>query len=272
MGNEIQKAGTLGSLQSLLEKYKGQIERALPRHLTPERMIRVALTAVSQSPRLQECEPVTICACIVQASILGLEPSSALGEAYLVPFKNSKTNRMECQLMPGYLGLIKLARNSGEVSMVDAQIVYSNDEFEFSKGSDIWWTHKWGREGERGDPQGCWAGYTLKDGTKNFEYWTGEQIRNHKGRYSKGANAQDSAWETSPEWMWKKTVLKQVLKLMPKAVQIASALSLEERAEVGKVQLFDPAMPQELQPQVDDEMPVEQPSGIRRKSEAPPDA
>ncbi len=235
--------GNLGALSGMLEKYKNQIAVALPRHMTPERMIRVALTAVSNTPALAECAPVTIAASIVQASILGLEPSSVLGEAYLVPFWNSKSRRKECQLIPGYMGLVKLARNSGEVSVIDAQIVYSNDNFEFHKGSDVYWLHKWARKGDRGEPEGVWAGYVLKDGSKNFEYWTIEQIERHRDKFSKGAYDKDGnligAWRDSPEWMWKKTVLRQVIKLMPKSVELSTALKLDELGEVGLPQQID---------------------------------
>src|SRR5262245_34215703 len=103
---------TLTTVSDLLMKYKEQIAMALPKHLTPERMIRVALTAVSRSPQLQKCTPATIAGCVVQASILGLEPDGVLGEAYLVPFWNKKAGggkgSYECQLIPGYQGLLKL--------------------------------------------------------------------------------------------------------------------------------------------------------------------
>ena len=114
------KANALTALSGILEKYRNQIAMALPRHMTPERMIRVALTAMSTTPALAECDPYTIAGAVVQSSILGLEPNSVLGEAYLVPFKNSKTQRKECQLIPGYLGLLKLVRQSGELVMVNA--------------------------------------------------------------------------------------------------------------------------------------------------------
>jgi len=77
--SQAKPATTLGGVSQLLEKYKEQIARALPKHLTPERMIRVALTAVSQNRKLLECNALTICGSVVQASILGLEPSSVLG-------------------------------------------------------------------------------------------------------------------------------------------------------------------------------------------------
>lgn len=252
--------GTLAVLSSLLDKHKDQIAVALPRHMTPERMIRVALTAVSRTPKLAECTPLSLAASIVQASILGLEPQSVLGEAYLVPFWNGKIKKNEAQLIPGYMGLLKLARNSGEVSMFDAQIVYEHDYFEFEKGSNTTWSHKWARRGARGGVDGSWAGYVLKDGNRNFEYWTLDQIEEHRDKYSKGAFEMEwdaqarekvyvldkdknrvltGAWADSPEWMWKKTVIRQTVKLMPKSVELATALRLDEMGEVGLPQDID---------------------------------
>jgi recombinational DNA repair protein RecT len=116
----------------------------------------------------------------------------------------------------------------------------------------------------------------LKDGSKNFEYWTVEQIERHRDRYSKGAYDKDGkltgAWLSSPEWMYKKTVLRQIIKLMPKSVELATALSLDERADVGVSQVFD-SIPAELQPQPAEEAEVvnAQPSIAmpQRKSAAP---
>ncbi len=135
------KSAGAGTLQSLLMQYKDQIAMALPRHLTPERMIRVAMTAVQTTPALHECTILSIAGSMVAASILGLEVSSVLGEAYLVPFNNTKTKRKECQLIPGYLGLLKLARQSGEISTVQAQPVYKNDTFAYEYGLDPYLRH-----------------------------------------------------------------------------------------------------------------------------------
>jgi recombination protein RecT len=252
----IVPSGVLGNLQSLLLKYKDQIAMAIPEHLTPERLIRVALTAVSQTPKLQECAVETICGCVVQASILGLEPSSELKEAYLVPFYNGKSKRMECQLMPGYVGLVKLARNTGLFSLIDAQPVHANDVFDFQKGSDPWWMHKWERRGDRGAIDGYWGGYVLKDGAKNFEYMTVSQINEHRDKYSKGAYDKDrqlqGPWKDSPDWMYRKTPLKQVLKLAPKSVKLQTAMSLDEHSEAGIPQRFSVDVPLELQPVQED--------------------
>lgn len=251
----LQKAaepGPLKTVSDLLTKYKEQIAMALPRHLTPERMIRVALTAVSRSHQLQKCSPATIAGCVVQASILGLEPDGVLGEAYLVPFWNKKANNnkggYECQLIPGYQGMIKLVRNTGELKMIDVQEVCENDEFDFEKGMEPYLRHK-PAIGDRGPVLKYWAGAVLTNGGKQFEVMTKEQIEAHRDRYSKAA--EHGPWKDSPEWMYKKTVLRKLVKLLPKSAQAQLAVALDERAEIGIPQRFAVDVPIELQ-QTDD--------------------
>lgn len=240
----------LTTLGELLNRYKEQIAMALPRHLTPERMIRVALTAVSRNPMLQKCNPATVAGCVVQASILGLEPDGVLGEAYLVPFYNRKANNnkggYECQLIPGYQGLLKLVRNTGELKMVDVQEVCANDEFDFEKGMDPYLRHK-PAVGDRGEVQKYWAGAVLVNGGKQFEVMTKLEIELHRDKYSQSAEKDFSPWKTSPEWMYKKTVLRKLVKLLPKSAQAQLAVAIDERAEAGIPQRFAVDVPIELQ-------------------------
>lgn len=272
----VQTAGTVGALSHLLTQYKEQIRLALPKHMTPERMIRVALSAVSGNKQLMECDALSIAACVVQSSIMGLEPNALLGESYLVPFKNKKLNNgrggYQAQLIVGYKGLLKLVRNTGQLSMVDAQLVYENDVFEYEKGLSPWLKHKRAMT-DRGEVIGAWAGYVLKDGAKNFEFMTKAEIIDHRDRYSKGAYDSDGnltgAWQATPEWMYKKTVLRQLAKLMPMSVEAQTAVALDEAAEAGLPQRFSVEVPLELTPAQPDDAPekLEAPQP-RRKSEA----
>ena len=275
------EAGTLKTVSDLLTRYKEQIAMALPRHLTPERMIRVALTAVSRSPTLQKCSPATIAGCVVQASILGLEPDGVLGEAYLVPFwnKNAPNGRggkgaYECQLIPGYQGLLKLVRNTGELKMIDVQEVCENDEFDFEKGMEPYLRHK-PAVGDRGEIEKYWAGAVLTNGGKQFEVMTKEQIESHRDKYSQSADKSFSPWQTSPEWMYKKTVLRKLVKLLPKSAQAQLAVALDERAELGIPQRFAVDVPLELQQSDASEEPESQGETIQmpqRLSEAATDS
>lgn len=279
------KPNVLTTVSNLLEKYKSQIAMALPKHMTPERMIRVAITCISQAPLLQKCDPFSLCGAVVQASILGLEPNSVLGEAYLVPYWNNKLNKYEAQLQVGYRGHCKLARNSGEIAMIDAQAVHANDEFEFQKGDCPMLRHKWAKTGLRGDVIGDWAAYRTRHGEFNFEYWTIEDIHRHRDRYSKSAyvtkNGQrvlnnegqpilQGAWADSPDWMEKKTPLIQVLKLAPKSVHMQTALDLDEQADLGVPQQFSD-VPAELAPvQAAEEEPPAEPEAAEPADRKPP--
>lgn len=242
----------LTTLSGLLNRYKEQIAMALPKHLTAERMIRVALTAVGRNQKLQECNPATIAGCVVQASILGLEPDGILGEAYLVPFYNKKANNnrggMECQLIVGYQGLLKLVRNTGDLKMIDVQEVCLNDEFDYEKGMEPYLRHK-PAMGERGPIQMYWAGAVMINGGTQFEVMTVSDIERHRDRYSKSKDF--GPWKDSPEWMFKKTVLRKLAKLLPKSAQAAHAVALDERAEAGLAQRFTVDVPIELHQQSD---------------------
>jgi recombination protein RecT len=191
-------ATTLGGLNQLLEKYKDQIANALPKHLTPERMIRVALTAVSQNRKLLECNALTICGSIVQASILGLEPSSVLGECFLVSFWNKKANHgkgaRECHLIVGYHGKIKLVSNTGELLGLNAKPVHVHDEFEFDDGLEPFVRHKYHHLEERGPVYGYWAGAALKSGFKRIDFVTREGMLRPLGKTKKQRRRWQAAW------------------------------------------------------------------------------
>jgi recombination protein RecT len=244
---------TINDLRHLLEKYKDQIAMALPKHITAERMMRVALTAFSRTPLLAKCSATSICGALVQASILGLEPDGMSGEAFLIPYWNTKAGGYECQMQAGYKGIVKLARNTGEISLIDAQPVHENDFFEFQKGSDTYWIHKWDPRKERGAIYGYWAGYVLKDGGRNFEFMSVPEIEAHRDQYSQGAYKKSRGqfvlddqqqkiltgpWADSPDWMFRKTPLMQCLKLAPKSYQLRTAMTLSETADAGTAQTF----------------------------------
>jgi recombination protein RecT len=255
-------ATSINDLRHLLEKYKDQIAMALPKHISAERMIRVALTAFSRTPLLAKCSATSICGSLVQASILGLEPDGMSGECFLIPYFNAKIGGLECSMQPGYRGLVKLARNTGEYAMIDAQPVHENDEFEMEKGSSAFLRHKWDPRAERGKIYGYWGGYCLKDGGQNYEFMSVPQIEAHRDKYSQGAYKKERGkhvldgdgnkipqgpWWTSPDWMFRKTPLIQSLKLAPKSYQLRIAMALSDQADAGMAQTF-PELPKELNP------------------------
>ncbi|MBQ7014296.1 MAG: recombination protein RecT [Oscillospiraceae bacterium] len=212
------------TLNSLIKSMSGEIKKALPSTITPERFTRMVLTAVRTTPGLASCEPMSFLAAMMSAAQLGLEPNTPLGQAYLLPYRNRKKNITEVQFQIGYKGLIDLAYRSGEVETVQAQCVYENDEFECEYGIEPKLRHKPART-DRGDLVSVYALFRTKSGGYGFEVMSIEDIRKHAAKYSQAYSSSYSPWKTSFEEMAKKTVIKKVLKYAPLKTDFAKAVS-----------------------------------------------
>ena len=136
-------------MKQMLDKMKNEIAAALPSMVSSERFQRVALTAFSSNPKLQECDPVSFIGAMMESAQLGLEPNTPLGQAYLIPF-NSK-NGMQVQFQIGYKGLLELAQRSGKIKTLYAHEVRENDEFDMDYGLNQTLTHKPYLKGDRGE-------------------------------------------------------------------------------------------------------------------------
>lgn len=216
------------NFQSLLQKMKPQIEMALPKHVSPERLMRIAMTAYSSNAKLKECDSMSILASVMVASQLGVEVNTPLGQAYIIPYYNNKTKRMEAQFQLGYKGLLDLAYRSGEYQVIYAMEVYENDEFDFAYGLDPFLTHKPAKK-PQGEPIYYYAVYKTKNGGTNFRVWSREKIDSHAKKYSQAVQkGLTSPWKTDYDAMAKKTVLKDLLKYAPLSIEIQQQLSNDE--------------------------------------------
>lgn len=220
------------TLNDLLQRSTRQIALALPKHLTPERMIRVALTAWHRTPALQECSPMSIVGAVVQASELGLELTGPLGQAYLVPFWNKNTKQKEAQFIVGYRGFIDLAYRSGRVETFCAHVVSANDVFEFEYGTSAFLRHKPARSNP-GEVTDVYAVCKQKGGGVDFEVMSREEIDSHRERYSKAGASDYSPWVTAWAEMAKKTPLRRLAKRVPLSVELVTAATLDEMADAG---------------------------------------
>ncbi len=219
-------------IKELLEKSKGQIADALPKHLTPERIIRVAVTALRTNKELYDVEPYSFVSAIIQASQLGLEPDGFLGYAYLVPFK-AKSGRKFVNLIIGYRGLIELARRSGNVINIYAQIVYEKEKFKVEYGLKPTLKHMPLPPSARGEGiVGVYAVAQTKDGNSIFQFLWKDEIDEIK-KTSKAGNSEFSPWTTFPEEMIKKTAIRRLAKYLPLTPEFTKAAVLDEYATVG---------------------------------------
>lgn len=211
------------TIQDYIRKMEGEIAKALPSVLTPERFTRITLSALSTNRTLQECSPQSFLGAMMTAAQLGLEPNTPLGQAYLIPYRNH--GKLECQFQLGYKGLIDLAYRSGEVSTIQAHTVYENDAFDYELGLEPKLRHVPATK-DRGAPVFFYAVFRMKDGGYGFDVMSVEDARSHGRKYSKAFGS--GPWQTNFEEMAKKTVLKRVLKYAPLKTDFVRGLSADE--------------------------------------------
>lgn len=208
----VTNSGEKKTMQTYIKSMEGEIKKALPSVITPERFTRMVLSAISTNPKLGSCTPSSFLGAMMSAAQLGLEPNTPLGQAYILPYQNKGT--LEAQFQLGYKGLIDLAYRSGEVELIQAHIVYENDKFECEYGLEAKLSHV-PAESERGEPIKVYAMFKTKSGGYGFEVMSMDDVKKHAQKYSKSFGSSYSPWATSFEEMAKKTVLKKCLKYAP---------------------------------------------------------
>ena len=170
------------TMQTYVKSMEGEIAKALPSVMTPERFTRIVLSAISVNPKLAECTPTSFLGAMMTSAQLGLEVNTPLGQAYVLPYMNK--GNLEAQFQLGYKGLIDLAYRSGEVEVIQAHIVYAADKFEVQYGLEPKLTHI-PADSNRGEPVKVYAVFKTKSGGFGFEVMSMEDVRRHAEKYSK---------------------------------------------------------------------------------------
>jgi recombination protein RecT len=254
---EALKKSNLDTLRKMFAQMEAQLRSALPSFLTAERMIRVATTTVQRVPLLLECHPVTVIGAVMQSAQLGLEPDNITGQAYLVPFWNSKNNRRECNLIPGYRGLMSLARRSKQIAAFDARVVKQGDIFEFEYGSNQFLRHKpalamAAKDGkyvleQKEEPPtvgaymiAFYAGARSSDGRTPCQFHVMMRPDLEKAKQTTKSRDRNEnivgPWIEHPDAMFTKTVIRRGAKLLPFSVELDTAVALEDRHLAGRTQ------------------------------------
>lgn len=236
-------------LEALFERSKDLFAKVAAKHITPERLIKVALMARSRNEKLKLCTPESFLQCVLQAAELGLEPSGTYGGVHLVPRKNTKNGTHECTLVVDYRGLVELARRSGEIAAVEVGAVYAGDYFAFERGLTPALVHRPLIQGDRGDLLGFWAVVLYRDGGKTFEVMRrdeAEAIRDKVPYWQQGP------WGSHFEAMGKKTCIRRAMNLAPKSPEYRRALEIEDAQTVdGELVQARPALTEATGIQVD---------------------
>jgi recombination protein RecT len=203
------------------DAYKKQFALALPKHLKPERFIRIALTALTKNPKLGKCTQASLVSCLLDLSALGLEPDGR--RAHLIPYMNNKTGELVCTLIVDYKGLVELAMNTKEVSNIHADVICENDIFEYNLGQIV--RHEIDFHRDRGVMYAAYCIITMKDGTKKCEVMTKAEIDAIRERSKAG---KDGPWVTDYNEMAKKTVFRRASKWIKLSPEVREKLEKDD--------------------------------------------
>jgi recombination protein RecT len=217
------------TLADLLAKMRPQIALALPKHVSPDRVMRIALTALKSTRGLADCTSQSFLGSLLQASVLGLEINTPLGHAYLIPFHERKSNTTLAQLVIGYQGMLDLARRSGMVKSIYARAVYAGDNFDFEYGLEPRLLHKPGEwtDGKR-ELTHVYAVARLTDGEPTFTVLTVREVEWYRER----SKARDvGPWVTDYDAMAMKTAVRRLYTWLPKSAEQAQAVALDDANE-----------------------------------------
>lgn len=249
------------SLAGMLERMLPQIAKALPRHITPERMTRIAATALRTTPHLDKCSAPSFLGCVMSCAQLGIEPNTPLGQAYLIPRRN-KQGGYDCTLIVGYRGMIDLAWRSGMMLDIQAQAVYAADRFEYAMGLEPQLSHVPSTAPDRKAQKltHVYAIARLKGGGTVWCVLSRGEVDEHaKASASRGSGP----WATHYEAMARKTAIRELAKYLPQSADRAleTAVGLDEARGSDFAQAIDPSIQDALIAQGVDVTDVDDDSG-----------
>lgn len=208
---------------AMLESFKREIALALPQHLTPDRMARLALTAFNQSPALANCEPRSVFAAVLLSAQLGLE-IGVDGQAYVIPYAG------QAQFVPGWKGYVELINRAGRAS-VWTGAVFEGDKFDYALGDSPFVKHQPMGESDETEKNLLFAyaiGRVHGSEWPVIEVWPKARILRHRDKFNKvGRKHYSITNDTNFIAYARKVPLMQVMKYMPKSVELRAAMAVE---------------------------------------------
>jgi recombination protein RecT len=256
MSNQVT---VIDQVRHQLTAMQPQFAAALPKHVDPARFVRVVMTALQMTPALLDADRRTLFASAMRASQMGLLPDGR--EGAIVTFKN------QAQFMPMVAGIMKMVRNSGEISTWSVQAVYENDAFDFCLGDDEHISHKPSLS-SRGKIIAVYSIVTMKDGEKSREVMSIEDVNAIRARSRSGNSG---PWQSDFAEMAKKTVVRRHSKRLPMSTDLDDVLRADDELFMPNEQAAPaaqaapapeaekPKRPSRLQ-KVAEQAPVEQPT------------
>jgi recombination protein RecT len=199
----------LVNVKSAIALQESEFSKALPAHVPVKKFVRVLQTAVSVNQNLINADRASLFASAQRAASMGLLPDGR--EGAIVEFGG------KCNFMPMVAGILKLLRQSGQLSTIDALIVCKNDKFQYRPGLDEVPVHEPDWFGDRGDMIGVYSVARMKDGGAMTEIMSMKDIEKVRAA-SRSKN--NGPWRDWFDQMAIKSVLRRLSKRLPSSTDI----------------------------------------------------
>lgn len=182
------------------DTFRSQLEAALPPTVTPERFVRIAVTALQQQPALADAESDSILQAFMCCAQDGLLPD---GKEAAIVKRGSKAS-----YMPMIGGFRKIAADHGWT--IRTEVVYANDEFEHTEEPPAI-LHRPVRPGvDRGDLVAAYAVARHRDGRREQKVMYADEIAKRRAMATTAA-----VWDKWPGPMAAKTLGRDIFAELP---------------------------------------------------------
>ncbi len=208
------------------DNFKLEVGKMLPKMISPDYFVRVALNAAVRRADISECTPESVMACLLECASFGLLPNGR--DAHLIPFKDNEKNRKVCTLSLDYKGITNIVRRSGEVAYIHADVVHEKDHFDYIFGSGAFLRHKPSNDVDRGAQIAVYSFVKMSGSSEDFDVMSAEDVEKVRAR-SKSANK--GPWVTDWNEMAKKTIFRRHSKWLPFSPILLDQLHREEEGE-----------------------------------------
>ncbi|MEI4273903.1 recombination protein RecT [Klenkia sp. LSe6-5] len=268
-GTDVAERKAPPGLVDQVRQMEQQFQMAMPKGQEAAQLVRDVITAISQNPKLRECVPATVLGGAMTMAQLGLRPG-VLGHGWLLPFwdsrhdnGNGRKGAFKAQLVIGYQGLVELVHRSDRVISIAARTVYTNDEFALGYGLEgDTFTHNPALDGDRGEPRLYYAIARMKGGgyalTEPMSHTAMEAYRDQYAMAKTREGVVVGPWRDQFEGMAHKTMIRRLVKLLPKSTELAHAIEADEKIRVD----LTPAGIDHGQDVIDGEVIDEVPDGV----------
>ena len=214
-----QSISPLVAMQGTLEKMADKFTEALPRQMDVNKFISVAKLTLNKNPKLLQADKTSLMQTFMKAAQDGLYLDGK--EAAAVQYGQ------QVNYIPMVEGIIKVLHNSGLIKTISAEVVYSNDLFDYELGTTPKITHKPLITGDRGKPICVYAVAVTTNGGEYYEVMNMADIEKCRA-VSKASSSPHSPWVKWFDQMAKKTVIHRIAKRLPKNDAISSVVSIDD--------------------------------------------